>query len=223
MNKFISYIKQDAFLIYISLLIGTIITIIITTLSYGYDYSNNTQENIAKQVIRFHVLANSNSDTDQELKLNVKNGIIDMLAQQLDSSTSTQQTRELLIDNLDNIQEKSLEIINNYGYNYSVDVKMSYDYFPTKIYGDVTLPAGTYECIKIEIGEAVGENWWCVMFPPLCFVDITMAQVPDKDKDLLKEILSEEEYKLIDTNIHSQDLEVKVKFKIIEFWQNLKS
>lgn len=231
-NKIKTYLKQDTHLIYISIFIGVLITTLITTISHGYSYE--MQRDISNEIIRFHVLANSNSKIDQELKLNVKNSIIEMLAEELDKSTSTEETRILLINNLHNIQQKSQEVIKQYGFNdYSIDVKIAYDYFPTKIYGDITLPAGKYECLKIEIGEAVGDNWWCVMFPPLCFVDITMEEVPEKDKELLKSSLTEEQYKLIYTERSSinqdnlsnlnylESIEVKVKFKIIELWQEL--
>lgn len=220
-SLFLKFIRQSK-LIFISICIGFIITIIVTT----YTYSHETQQDIANQVIRFHVLANSNSNTDQDLKINIKNSVINMLESELNSSSSINQTRELLASNINNIQELASSIVKQQNFDYSIGVKLDYDYFPTKVYGDVTLPAGVYECLKIEIGEAVGDNWWCVMFPPLCFVDITMAEVSQKDKDLLKNSLTSEQYNLIcpETDLSStngNNIDIQVKFKIIEIWQEI--
>ena len=87
--------------------------------------------------------------------------------------------------------------------------------FPTKAYGDVALPAGQYEALKISIGEAEGENWWCVVFPPLCYVDVAKTEIPEEEKTQLKYILTNEQYNLITSNDG-----VSVKFKIVEMWQN---
>lgn len=211
-------IKKELAIICISLTIGTVITMLILSISYA----NETQNDIAKEVIRFHVMANSDEDFDQQLKIDVKNEIIEMLEEELSSSTSLNETKELILENIHNgrITKKALEIIHRNGYNYSVSVEISNDYFPTKSYADVTLPAGIYECLKIEIGDGSGQNWWCVMFPPLCFVDIAVTEVSETDKELLKDILTEENYNLIVDDI-SDTLDIKIKFKIVEFWQNL--
>ena len=91
--------------------------------------------------------------------------------------------------------------------------------FPTKTYGDISLPAGNYDALKVKIGKADGQNWWCVMFPPLCFVDVSSGIVPDSSKEELRENLNEEEYDLISEN---NDQEINFKFKLVEFFQNLK-
>ena len=90
--------------------------------------------------------------------------------------------------------------------------------FPTKSYGDISLPAGYYDALKVEIGEAKGKNWWCVMFPSLCFVDVSNGIVPEESKEELQSTLLDEEYKLIS----SQDSEYKFKFKIVELFENTK-
>ncbi|MDE6182650.1 MAG: stage II sporulation protein R, partial [Eubacteriales bacterium] len=195
LKKIKEYLKNEKTIILSSIIIVFILTVIITTTAKGY--SVNIQNSIAEEVIRFHVLANSDSQKDQELKLKVKNGVINMLANELDNSKSKSETKELLIKNIPNIEAKALEIIKENGYNYPVSVSISNSYFPTKVYGDISLPAGEYEALKIEIGDAKGQNWWCVMFPPLCFVDVTVKEVPEKDKNLFKDILTEEEYELI--------------------------
>ena len=103
------------------------------------------------------------------------------------------------------------------GYNYNVNVQVGKADFPTKYYGDITLPAGTYDALKVQIGDAKGQNWWCVMFPPLCFVDVSTGIVPDNSKQELKQSLDDEEYALISK---TDDNEISFKFKIVELFQN---
>ena len=109
-------------------------------------------------------------------------------------------------------------IIKENGYNYDVNIRIGNFEFPTKTYGDISFPAGNYDALRIEIGEAQGQNWWCVMFPPLCFVDVTSGVVPDESKEVIKDNLNEEEYNLISDNESS---DVKFKFSLIEFFKNI--
>lgn len=215
-KKIKNYLKNEKTIILSSVIIGFILTVIITTTAKGY--SANIQNSIAEEVIRFHVLANSDSQKDQALKLKVKNSVINMLSKELENSKSKNNTKEMLIKNIPNIKAKALEVIKENGYNYPVSVSIENSYFPTKTYGDISLPAGEYEALKIEIGNAKGQNWWCVMFPPLCFVDVTVKEAPEKDKNLLKDILTEEEYELISKEENKDKIDVKIKFKIIEFF-----
>ena len=136
----------------------------------------------------------------------------------LKSSRSKDETKNLLNKNLESIKKIARKTVINNGYNYDVKVLLCNDNFPTKKYGDITLPAGNYETLKIIIGAGRGHNWWCVMFPPLCFVDITKKTVPNDLKQDLKDILSDDEFKLV--NYESEkNLPIKIKFKIVEAWQ----
>lgn len=105
------------------------------------------------------------------------------------------------------------------GYDYNVNISIGNFAFPTKNYGDISLPAGYYDALKVEIGNASGQNWWCVMFPPLCFVDISTGIVPEDSKETIKDSLHTEEYNLINS---AQTADVKFKFKLLEFFQNIK-
>lgn len=185
-------------------------------------YSDNVQKGIAQEVIRFHVLANSNTDEDQNLKLAVRDGILAEIEPELSTAKSISQTRDILRGNLDRIEECAQNIIGENGYNYTVSVQLEPSNFPTKNYGDIAFPAGEYEALRVVIGEGAGNNWWCVMFPPLCFVDITHSEMPDEIKDDLKSILTNEEYDIV-VRAKSEDIvPVKVKFKIVEWWQERK-
>lgn len=209
-----NYLKNEKYIIILSIILGLFLMIVTTNVVKGY--FKNLQNSISKEVIRFHVLANSNSKKDQDLKIKVKSEIIKMLENSLNNSKTKEETKTLLKNNLKNIEKRALEVIKESGYNYAVSVEIGKSYFPTKTYGDIKLPPGEYEALKIKIGNAKGENWWCVMFPPLCFVDITMEKVPEKDKSTLKNILTEEEFDIISNN--NQNPKIKIKFKLMEFF-----
>ncbi len=160
----------------------------------GTESPEEIQENIADNIIRLHVIANSDTDTDQSLKLKVRDGIIEQLQNTIAGTSSATGAEKLLASQEDNIKNSALDIISGNGYNYPVNVSLEERYFPVKSYGDLIFPAGNYKALCVEIGEAKGRNWWCVLFPSLCFVDETYAVVPDSSKEKLKETLSEEEY-----------------------------
>lgn len=197
-----------------SIILGIIITFLITTKNYAY----NTQQSIADEIIRLHILANSDSEEDQLLKMKVKEGVTKMLEKSLKDSKTKDETRIILLQNLNNIEKKAYEIIKENGYNYNVSAKISFEQFPTKQYANITLPSGEYEALKIELGDAKGKNWWCVMFPPLCFLDATTNTISKEDDKKLKNILTTDEYDIV-TNLDSKKIPIKIKFKIIELWQ----
>ena len=117
----------------------------------------------------------------------------------------------------DEFQQIAENTIKENGYNYSVKININNFYFPTKNYGDITLPAGFYDALRVEIGDAKGKNWWCVMFPSLCFIDVSSGIVNDEAKENLENNLDEESYNLISNKNNS---EVEFKFKLVEFFSN---
>ena len=131
--------------------------------------------------------------------------------------SSKEEAIQIVSEHQDNFKQVALETIIANGYNYNVNIKVGNFEFPTKQYGDISLPAGFYDALRVEIGQAEGRNWWCVMFPSLCFVDISSGIVPDESKEELQDALSKEEYSLISNN---SDNEIKFKFKLIEFFAN---
>lgn len=177
------------------------------------------QRDIAEQVIRLHVVANSDSEEDQQLKLEVKEEVVQMLRDELIQDTSVISAQQTLRDHLREVEQTASDYIQRKGYDYEVKAELGTCYFPVKQYGDMTFPAGEYKALKVNIGKHEGKNWWCVMYPTLCFVDSTYQIVPEESKEKLKENLSEEEYESLLTS--GEDVEYG--FKIVDFLADLLS
>lgn len=175
-------------------------------------YANTVSDDLSNNFFRLHILANSDSNEDQTLKLKVRDKIIEYMNSLSYSNLTKSEAIELTKSNLQNFKEIAQKTILEEGYNYSVNLEIGNFYFPTKEYGNISLPAGYYDALKIEIGEAKGKNWWCSLFPPLCFVDISAGVIDEETEEYLKENLSEDEFSLITDS--SED--IKFKFKIVE-------
>ncbi len=196
----------------------------IYTLICSISYVNAISTDLQKSVFRLHVIANSDSEDDQNLKLKVRDNVLRYMNTLCSKTTSKEEAIEIATIHLNEFKEIALNTIKENGYNYNVDISIDNVFFPTKTYGDISLPEGYYDALRIKIGKAEGKNWWCVMFPPLCFVDVTSGIVPDDSKDLLKENLSQEEYDLIcNGNSENQNnTDITFKFKIVELLNNTK-
>lgn len=196
------------FLPYFILIVLSFSFLFLTVNTYASTISNDLSNNF----FRLHILANSDSIEDQELKLKVRDKIIEYM------NTQHFNTKENAItyvqNNLDSFYEIAEKTIFDNGYNYQVNINVGNFYFPTKNYGNISLPAGYYDGIKIEIGEAKGQNWWCSLFPPLCFVDISSGIVENEDLENLENTLNEEEFNLITDSTSKEN--IKFKFKLVE-------
>lgn len=175
------------------------------------------QKNIAEQVIRLHVVANSDSEEDQQLKLEVKEEIVSLLRNELREDTSVSMAQKTLREHLGDVKRMANRYIRERGYDYEVSAELGTCYFPVKQYGDMTFPAGEYKALKVNIGDAKGKNWWCVMYPTLCFVDSTYQVVPDESKEKLRQNLEADEYESLLTG--GEDVEYG--FKIVDFLSGL--
>lgn len=179
-------------------------------------YASTVSQNLSENFFRLHILANSNSKKDQELKLKVRDNIIEYMNSLSYSGLNKEDVIYLTQKNVDNFQKIAKETIISEGYDYDVKVEIGNFYFPTKIYGNISLPAGNYDAIRITIGEAKGENWWCSLFPPLCFIDISSGVISDKSENELKANLSNEEFAIITEDSKT----IKLKFKLVELFSN---
>jgi len=175
-------------------------------------YSESIQESISNKVIRLHILANSNSPEDQNLKLLVRDRILKESGSLFSGAVSPKECDAVLSRNIEKLKTAAEDEISKNGYTYSVNISRGRYSFPMKIYEGFALPSGEYDAVRIEIGEGEGENWWCVMFPPLCFVD---AAVDHSAVEVLSENLTEEELSLITANSG-----VNIRFKVVDFFQS---
>ncbi len=212
MKKVINNVFFKRFLILIFLLF-------IYTIICAVSYVNAVSSNIESSVFRLHVIANSDSKEDQDLKYIVRDNILTYINEISKNASTKEEVIEIARNNIDTIKQIAQETVYENGYNYSVNIKIGNFAFPAKQYGDISLPAGFYDALRVEIGSASGQNWWCVMFPPLCFVDVSSGVVPEESKEVLQENLSYEEYNLLSENQNNSDM--NFKFKIVELFQNI--
>ena len=178
-------------------------------------YATAVSENLSNAVFRLHVIANSDTDEDQSLKLKVRDALLNYMNNICSNCSTKEEAISIATAHKEDFQKIAEQTIKDNGYNYSVKININNFYFPTKNYGDISLPAGMYDALRVEIGEAKGQNWWCVMFPSLCFIDISSGIVDDESKENLEENLETESYTIISDNTNSS---IKLKFKLIEFF-----
>lgn len=183
----------------------------------AYSYVQAITTDLKDSVFRLHVIANSDSDEDQNLKYIVRDNLLKYMNEICTACSSKEQALEIANLHIDDFKQIAKDTIKKEGYNYEVDVEIGEFDFPTKNYGDISLPAGLYDALKVKIGEANGHNWWCVMFPPLCFVDISSGTVPESSKNVLENELSDEEFSLVSETDKS---DINFKFKLLELFSS---
>lgn len=198
------------------------ISAIFVVLAFVLAYSIEAYEGLSGikgKVIRLHVLANSDTIEDQELKYKVRNKIITTFNEEFEGIRSKDESSSIIVEKINQIRCEAEEIIQEEGYNYDVDVYYGNYKFPRKMYEEIVLPEGYYDAVRIEIGEAEGSNWWCVMFPPLCFVDFGKGKEDPvfdfETEEKLKEVLTAEEIEVIRSKRGIEN--IKLKSKVFEF------
>lgn len=169
--------------------------------------SEEVSSEINENIVRLHILANSNTECDQSLKLKVRDRLL----------AEAQKTKNTLTD--EKITSICQDEIKHQGYQYAVSVQRGRFYFPKKQYDNITLPAGNYNAVRVIIGAGSGENWWCVMYPPLCFGAEGKA-IDDAAMQELRSSMSPEAFSLI---CESNQISIKPSFKLVELWQQLKA
>lgn len=199
------------------ILILSVLLFIYTTLC-AMSYANSVSQDISDSVFRLHVLANSDSIEDQELKYKVRDKLLTYMNSICKNTSSKEEAINIANSNISEFKKIAQDVIYENGYTYDVNVEIGNFEFPTKTYGDISFPAGYYDALRVTIGEAKGQNWWCVMFPPLCFIDVTSGVVPDESKEVLKENMNDEDYALVSES--ESNTGISFKFKLLEFFTN---
>ena len=192
------------------------ITCLLLALLFSMSEERNAEEamaaRIAPEILRFHVLANSDSTEDQNLKLKVRTMLLNTIYEEMGENASLEETKKYVRSHKDRLEKKAETYMKTLGYDYPAHMELATTYFPTKTYGDMVFPCGNYEAVRVKIGEGKGRNWWCVLYPPLCFVDSSYAVVPDTSKEILRESLDPSDY----LKLNKDNTKIHVKLKLAE-------
>lgn len=179
---------------------------------YLQDKSTSTlQQQIATQVLRFHIRANSDTVADQQKKLRIKQSLLEWLTPILSENTSKSETIQCIRKNLPDIRKEATRMATPE----SVTVTLQKEWFPEKTYGTCTFPEGIYDALRVDIGQAKGHNWWCVLYPSLCFADALEPSMTEEGEEKLQQVLDEDAYDLL---LHPQKL--KIRFRLEFFLRN---
>ena len=176
-------------------------------------WASVTQRGLANEVLRLHVVANSDSDADQAVKLQVRDAILTAATPYLDGVQGQQEAQQALEPHLDDLAQAGAQGLSQAGMNYPITVSITDQWFPTKEYTDFALPAGTYRSLQVILGDGQGHNWWCVVYPPLCLSSVSEESVSTSASG----VLSEDQISLIS----GQDGEYVLRFKVLEWWDSL--
>lgn len=198
--------KKDRTKTVICAILGVCTAVVLTVLSVQNRAglvearTREVQEELAEEVFRFHVLANSDSEADQEVKLMVRDAVISYMKKSMEKgmkSPSANETKQWAKEHITQIENVADDVLKQHGCSYRSSAEVTTCYFPEKRYGDIVFPCGEYEALRIKLGRAAGHNWWCVLYPNLCFINEACAYVSEEGKEELKEALDEEAYELV--------------------------
>lgn len=205
MNKTAANIKKD-----LALFLSCMLLVFLCTMMWVQMRQDNLAGRIAPGILRLHVIGNSNSNDDQLLKLEVKSYFLDLISQFTADSKADLENQ--ILENQKTLENQMTHFITSRGYDYEASISAGSFWFPAKSYGDMTLPCGEYEAIRVQIGQARGRNWWCVLYPRLCFLDITHAAVPEESRKELQKLMSPQDYAaILDENRRAPSGSVKAQ------------
>lgn len=185
----------------------TLIICIIATVSF-----ENSCKGIREEILRLHVIANSDEDYDQELKLKVRDALLNCGKTVFSGSEDIISAESRFIDKADELLYAAEEAIRESCYDYDIKLELARSYFPTRVYDDITLPAGYYKAVRVIIGEGKGKNWWCIMFPPLCL------PAARDNKEIISGYLSDDEMKIVTANP-----DYEIRFWLVEKYYEFKN
>ncbi len=185
--------------------IGIIAAISFSLMGFGQDV-----EEIRENVLRLHILANSDSEEDQQLKLKVRDRLLEVGGEIFENTGSKEEMISLAEDNTERLTAAAKEVINENGYDYDVRIEVGETKFDERVYNEVTMPAGVYTAVNVYIGEAAGHNWWCVMFPPMC---LPAAE----ESEELDDVLSDEQLDIVENNE-----KYEIRLKALEIFDSIK-
>ena len=183
--------------------------------AFSITYFSSVSGEIRENVVRLHILADSNSEIDQNVKLKVRDALLEKNTQLLSDKVTPKNATEYFKNSKDELEQCANEVLKENGLNYKATITLSKEYYTTRVYEDLTFPAGVYTSIKVVLGSGEGKNWWCVMFPPLC-VPVADGGIETADNVNLEDYLNEDGKRLV-----SSQGKFKVGFKVIEWYEKL--
>ena len=186
-------------------------------------YSENTVKGISDNIIRMHIVAESDSDIDQEVKLKVRDEVMEYLSGRIDKEASAEEGAKQIKKEIPAIEEIAKSVLTENGHEAIAKAEYGNYPFPTKKYENIELPAGSYNALKITLGKGEGQNWWCVVFPPLCFADSANGKIDVEADKKLKESLSADQYNIITSTDEEENIPVRFKFKLVEMVEETKN
>lgn len=190
------------------------IIIVAALIGFKSYQKHEIQQSIAHKILRFHVLANSDSDADQNVKKQVRDAVGTYLRPYLEECSDMEMTREVVNEHMQEVIEVSKDVLRDNGFTYNVTAEITHTDFPEKVYGEYTFPAGEYEALEIRLGNGEGHNWWCVLYPNMCFRGSVYEVPSDEAKHALREVLTLEEYE--DIFRHGK---YQIRFKFLEYFR----
>ena len=191
------------------------ILIILFTFTQVYSYTNIMLEKLQSDILRLHIIGNSNLSSDQLFKLKCRDNIISYINSNISPTSTKSEIMNFISNNINEIYTICYDTAEKENINTTFNIELTNSYFPTKYYGNITMPKGYYDCLKIEIGSSNGNNWWCSLFPPLCFSEVSVNLKDSKSSEsIITNTLSSEESDLL-LNSNSKP-DIKLKFKLLE-------
>lgn len=207
-------------IIAVILVIFTILSCVLVT------YADNTVKGISDNIIRLHVIAESDSEEDQAIKLKVRDKLLEYMQEELnktENSFTRDDSEKIIKSKLPVLEQIAKDILKENGKEEIAKAEFGNFPFPTKKYENIELPAGTYNALRITLGKGEGQNWWCVMFPPLCFAGATGGELSDESQKALEETLPEDQYNIITSTDEEEDIPIRIKFKLVDFIEDSKN
>ena len=172
---------------------------------WGYQKDRDLAGRIAPEILRFHVLANSNSSSDQQIKTDLKSFLLETM--QSCPASSKEELSSYINEHTEAFEEKANAYLSQKGVGYRAHIRVTQAYFPTKAYG-------TYDTVQVTLGEGRGRNWWCVLYPRLCFIDATHSILPESSRQELQFLLSEEDYRAL----FKEPVQIHIRLKLLQFF-----
>lgn len=209
MMKYRSKTFTEAFSIHLALCLTFFFLAFLLSMGQIRSSQEALADRLAPQVLRFHILANSDSDADQQVKLEVRSLILDYMQNHLQKNAGKEEIIQWMDTHRASIEQLADRYLKDRGFNYRTQLQLTHCYFPTRTYDRFIFPCGMYDAARITLGTGAGHNWWCVIYPRFCFLDAACSSVPEESSELLQQKLKQDDYLALED--HRPVFEIRLK------------